>query len=122
MRRRPSTIIHTHISSSLLNLLFPSLSPRVWTYGEPLAVIRLAAAEQCLERVVRRDREAGCVDQELAGDVEEDKEEVERGEAEDDVDFRDAGLVEGSVLLVVKRGMSIGECLLELQIGLGRGR
>jgi len=68
-------------------------SERLVTYGKPLAIIGLPAAEQRLEREVCRDGEARGVDQELAGDVEEDEEEVEGAEAEHDVDLGHASLL-----------------------------
>jgi hypothetical protein len=61
-------------------------------YGEPLRIVRLPDGEDGLQGPVGREGEAGSVDEELAGDVEEDEEEVEGREAEDDVDFRDGGL------------------------------
>jgi len=60
---------------------------------QPLSIINLATAEQCLERVVSREDEACEVDEELASDVEEDEEEVESDEAEEDIDLRDVGLL-----------------------------
>lgn len=61
-------------------------------YGEPLRIIGLADGEDGLQGPVGREREASGVDEELAGDVEEDEEEVERCQAQDDVDFGDGGL------------------------------
>lgn len=69
-----------------------------------MCVISLAAGEQGLERVVGWEGKAGGVDEELAGDVEEDEEEVESAETEDDVDLGDAGL-----LLEVVEGWVLGE-------------
>lgn len=69
-----------------------------------MCVISLAAGEQGLERVVGWEGKAGSVDEELAGDVEEDEEEVESAETEDDVDLGDAGL-----LLEVVEGWVLGE-------------
>lgn len=66
---------------------------RYSTYSKPLRIIRLPGREQRMERVVRREREASGVDEELAGDVEEDEEEVEGAEAEDDVDLGHARLL-----------------------------
>ena len=74
------------------------------TYGEPLCVIGLSAAEQGLEGVVGWDREPGRVHQKLAGNVKEDEEEVKGAESEDDVDFGDAGL-----LLEVVEGWVLGQ-------------
>ena len=78
-------------------------------YGKPLSIISLAAAEQRLQAVVGRDHEASGVDEELAGDVEEDQEEVKGAEAEDHVDFWNAGL-----LLEVVEGWVPGQLLVEL--------
>ena len=61
-------------------------------YGEPLGIIRLADGEDGLHGPVGREHEAGGVDEELAGDVEEDEEEVEGSETQDDVDLGHAGL------------------------------
>lgn len=72
--------MNTHLRISFLSAIAP-------TYSEPLGVIRLPGRKQRLEGVVGRKREAGSVDQELAGDVEEDEEEVEGAEAEDNVDL-----------------------------------
>lgn len=63
------------------------------TYCEPLAIIGLATGEEGAERVVGWDGKAGSVDQELAGNVKEDEEEVQGAEAECDVDLGDAGLL-----------------------------
>ena len=55
-----------------------------------------------MQRVVAGDDKAGNVDKELAGNVEEDQEEVEAGETKDGVDLGNRGLllkvVEGGVL------------------------
>jgi hypothetical protein len=70
--------------------------------GEPLGVVDLAGTEQGVERVVAGDDESSNVDEKLAGNVEENQEEVEADEAEDGVDLGDGGLllkvVEGGVL------------------------
>ena len=75
---------------------------KVGTYCQPLSVVDLARAEESVQGVVTGDDEAGDVDKELSGDVEEDQEEVETGETEDDVDLGDGRLllkvVEGGVL------------------------
>lgn len=63
------------------------------TYCEPLAIIGLATGEEGAERVVGWDGKAGSVDQELAGNVKEDEEEVQGAEAKCDVDLGDAGLL-----------------------------
>lgn len=71
-------------------------------YCEPLRVVDLAGAEESVERVVAGDDEAGNVDEELAGDVEENEKEVEAGKTEQGVDLGDGRLllevVEGGVL------------------------
>ena len=46
-----------------------------------------------MKRVVGRECEASCVHEELAADVEEDQEEVERAETEDDIDLWYGGLL-----------------------------
>lgn len=48
-----------------------------------LSVIDLACAEQRVQGVVGRDGESSRVDEELASDVEEDKEEVDGAQAEE---------------------------------------
>ena len=58
-----------------------------------MGVIRGSGAEDGIEREVGRDHKAGSVDEKLAGNVEEDEEEVEGAETEDYVDFRDARLL-----------------------------
>ncbi len=62
-------------------------------YCQPLSIVNLVIAEQCLEGVVSGKDEAGKVDKELASDVEEDEEEVETDKAKEDVDLGDAGLL-----------------------------
>lgn len=78
------------------------MSLGVCTYGEPLGVISLAAAEESFHGEVGWDRETGSVHEELACDIEEDQEEVQCAEAEDDIDLWDAGLL----LEVVENGVS----------------
>jgi hypothetical protein len=62
-------------------------------YREPLGVISLAHGEDGLHRPVGGQHKASGVHEELAGNVEEDEEEVEGGEAEDDIDLGDGGLL-----------------------------
>lgn len=57
-----------------------------------LGVIRGTRREEGLEGVVTWEEETGEVDEELASDVEEDKEEVNSNQAEDHVDLGDIGL------------------------------
>lgn len=88
-----------------------------------LSVINRSSGEESIERVVARDDETGQVDQKLAGDVEEDEEEVDADQTEDDVDLGDGGLtlevVEDGVL-----GELVGEgrlaWLLAFQLGARR--
>jgi len=67
-----------------------------------LGVINLAGAEQGVQRVVARNNKSSDVDEKLAGNVEEDQEEVEASKTENGVDLGDGGLllevVEGGVL------------------------
>jgi hypothetical protein len=67
-----------------------------------LGVVDLASAEQGIQGVVAGDNESGNVDEELAGNVEEDEEEVQASETENGVDLGYRGLllkvVEGGVL------------------------
>ena len=60
---------------------------------QPLSIINLVIAEQCLHGIVAREDKAGEVDEELASNVEEDEEEVETDEAKKDVDLGDVGLL-----------------------------
>jgi len=69
---------------------------------QPLSIIHLACAEQCVQRIVSGDDEAGKVDQELASDVEEDQEAVDTGKAEEDIDFGNVRLL----LEVIEDGVS----------------
>lgn len=57
-----------------------------------LSVIRGARREEGLEGVVTGDEETGKVDEELASDVEKDKEEVDSDQAEDRIDLGDISL------------------------------
>ena len=79
------------------------------THGQPLSVIALGGGEESLEGVVGGDDEAGGVDEELSGNVEEDKEEVEGAEAENNVDLGDVGL-----LLKLLQLRVLGQLLVEL--------
>lgn len=57
-----------------------------------LCVIGLASGEQCVERVVARDDEAGQVNKEFTGNVEENQEGVNTDQTKDHVDLGDGGL------------------------------
>lgn len=59
---------------------------------QPLCVIGLASGEQCVERVVARDDEAGQVNKEFTGNVEENQEGVNTDQTKDHVDLGDGGL------------------------------
>jgi len=72
------------------------------SYCQPLSIIHLACAEQCVKRIVSWDDEAGKVDQELASNVEEDQEAVDTGKAEEDIDFGNVRLL----LEVIEDGVS----------------
>jgi len=92
-----------HVSN--LSSLTPCQEPyRLATHSKPLSVIGSAAAEQRLDRVVTRNDKGGKVDEELAGDVEEDERKVKRAESEDDVDLWNRGL-----LLKVVQSWVLGE-------------
>jgi hypothetical protein len=58
-----------------------------------LCIVCLARREQGSKGVVTRQEEAGGIDQELAGDIKEDEEEIEGAEAEDNVDLGHRGLL-----------------------------
>lgn len=58
-----------------------------------LGVIDLGGREESFQRVVAGEGKADDVDEELAGDVEEDKEEVDGANAEDGVDLGHIGLL-----------------------------
>lgn len=79
-------------------------------HGSPrtsyLSVIRGTRGEEGLERVVAGEKETGEVDEELASDVEEDKEEVDSDQTQDGVDLGNRGLT----LKVVEDGV-LGELL-----------
>lgn len=97
------------------------------TYCEPLAIIGLTTGEEGAQRVVGWDGKAGSVDQELAGNVKEDEEEVQGAEAECDVDLGDAGLllevVEDGVFaeLVGPSVCARYTCISQRIIGMERG-
>lgn len=71
------------------------------TYSQPLSIIRSIMREEGVERVVARDDEASKVGEQLAAQVEDDEEEVQRSETDSAVGLRYAGLlldvVEGGV-------------------------
>lgn len=62
-------------------------------FGTHLSIVDLARTEQRRERVVAGEDEAGNVHEECAANVEEDKEEVQRSQAEDNVDLGDGSLL-----------------------------
>ena len=69
-----------------------------------LSIIGLAGREQSVHGIVSGEQEASKVDEELAGDVEEDEEEVDSDETEEGIDFRD-----GRLLLEVVESWVLGE-------------
>lgn len=75
--------------------------------GSHLGVIRSARSEKGLERVVTGKKEASEVDEELASNVEEDKEEVDTDKTQDNVDLGDIGLT-----LQVVQNWVLGKLLL----------
>ena len=62
------------------------------THGQPLGVIALAGGEKGLEGVVAGEEETGKVDEELAGNVEEDQEGVNTNQTQDHIDLGNTGL------------------------------
>lgn len=75
-----------------------------WWKKTHLSVICGARREQRLQGVVTGDEEASKVDEELAGNVEKDKEEVDTDQAQDRIDLGDVGLA----LQVIQDGV-LGE-------------
>ena len=73
-------------------------------YRQPLGVIGLVRREEGIKGVVSWDDKAGKVGEELASEVEDDKEEVESHEADDGIGLRD-----GSALLEVVQGRVLRE-------------
>ena len=74
-------------------LCFPLSLCSAFSYRKPLSVVGLPRREEGMKRVVGRERETGSVDEKLAGDVEEDQEEVEGAETKHDVDLGNTGLL-----------------------------
>jgi hypothetical protein len=58
-----------------------------------LCIIRLSWAKQRFQRVVGWDKEPGKVDEEPSSNIEENKEEVNPGDAEESVDLGNRGLL-----------------------------
>jgi len=76
---------------------------------EPLCIIGLARAEQSLQRIITRDHEAGEVHEQLAADVEEDKEEIRGYQPKDSIALWDRGL-----FLQVVQERILGELLIKV--------
>lgn len=74
------------------------------TYRQPLRVIRLGRGKERVERVISGDDEAGNVGQELAPEVEDDEEEVQRYQTNHGI-----GLWNGSLPLEVVESGVLGE-------------
>lgn len=79
-----------------------TLIRQVSTYGKPLGIILLVGGKERVERVVSGEDEASKVGEELAAEVEDDKEEVESNKADGGIGLGNAGglleVVEGRVL------------------------
>ncbi len=58
-----------------------------------LCIVHLAGAEESVQRVIRRNDEPSRVHEELAANVEEDQEEIDAGQAKEDVDLGHRGLL-----------------------------
>lgn len=58
-----------------------------------LSIVRLPHAEQGVQRVIPRDNESRKIHEEFAGDIEEDKKDVDGGNPKEDVDLRDGRLL-----------------------------
>lgn len=84
------------------------------TYCQPLRVVLLIRREERAQRVVSGDPKAGNVGQELAAEVEDDKEEVEGDDADDGV-----GLGDAELLLEVVEGGVLGQLLDPGQVSTG---
>jgi len=77
--------------------------------GQPLGIVGFTSTEQSLQREVPWDQEPGKVHQEIAGDVEEDHEEVDAKQSEESVDFRHR-----SLFLHVVEHRILGQLLINL--------
>jgi len=77
--------------------------------GQPLGIIVLVMGKQGVERIVSRDDETGNVGEELAAEVKQDEEEVERDRANNGVGLGDRGL-----FLEVVESRVLGELFVEL--------
>lgn len=76
--------------------------PHGWRKSKThLSVIGFTGSEESLKRVVAGNQETGKVNEELASDVEEDKEEVDADQTQDRIDLGDVGLA----LQVVEDGV-----------------
>jgi hypothetical protein len=77
--------------------------------SEPLSVVGFGSGEQSLHGVVTRNDETSQVGEQLAAEVEDDKEEVKSARANNGVDLRNRGL-----LLQVVESRVFGELTVEL--------
>lgn len=93
-QRQPSTVAEL--------VVYPRHDPGILAYGQPLSIISLANAEQCIQGVVSWNDKPSKVGQDLSSKVEEDEKEVETDNTEETVDLRDRCLllevVDGRVL------------------------
>jgi hypothetical protein len=76
---------------------------------QPLCVVGLARREKRIQRVVSRDHKTSEIGQELAAEVEDNQEEVQRNQADDSV-----GLGHRRALLEVVQSGVFGQLLVEL--------
>jgi hypothetical protein len=107
VKREPVNSVHGALEYSQERIDYP--------VRQPLGVIDFAGAEQGAQRVIAGNDETGNVDEEGAGNVEEDEEEVQACETKDGVDLGHRRLlfevVEGGVfrqLLVELRQVRLG--------------
>lgn len=78
--------------------------------SQPLSIIRCSRSKQRMKRVIPGNQESRKVNKELAGNVEEHKEEVDADETKNSVDLGDRGLA----FEVVQKGV-LGELLVKLR-------
>jgi len=75
---------------------------------EPLCIVRFANSEKGLQGIVAGNHETSNISEQLASDVEEDKEEVGCDQSEEGIDLRNRGL-----LLQVVQSRVLGELLID---------
>ena len=82
-----------------------------------LSIIDLTGGEQRIKRVVSRNQEPREINEELAGDVKEDQEEIDSNKAEEGIDLRDRGL-----LFQIVQGRVLGKLQTTISMVLGQQR